>query len=118
MNTPYESPNFKLLTKANAAEVFGVCTKTIDNYIKAGLIPPPVKFGTKEYWHPAAFHAHLDKIFRKSPADALEGDIQKPNAEETSPVLKIKTRENGIRDSSASIRQQARQAAKLQRLTS
>lgn len=41
MNTPYESARFKLVTKADAAQVFSVCTKTIDNYIKAGLIPPP-----------------------------------------------------------------------------
>ncbi|UUZ77378.1 helix-turn-helix domain-containing protein [Polaromonas sp. P1(28)-13] len=116
MNTPYESARFKLVTKADAAQVFSVCTKTIDNYIKAGLIPPPIQFGAKEYWHPEEFHAHLNQVFRKGSADALEGESQKPTAEETPPILKTKA--NSTRDSSASIRQQARQAAKLKRLNS
>jgi predicted DNA-binding transcriptional regulator AlpA len=40
--------DFKLLTKADAAAVFGVCTKTIDNYIREGLLPPPVPFASRD----------------------------------------------------------------------
>lgn len=42
----------KLVTKADAAEIFGVCVKSIDNYIAQGLLPRPVPFASKEYWHP------------------------------------------------------------------
>lgn len=40
---------FKPVSKADAAEVLGVgCTKTIDNYIKDGLLPQPVRFAGRE----------------------------------------------------------------------
>ena len=116
MNAPYESAPFKLVTKADAAQVFSVCTKTIDNYIKAGLIPPPVQFGAKEYWHPEAFHAHLDQVFRRGLVDVMGGQSNSPPVGESPPSAKAI--ENGLRDSSASIRQQARQAEKLKRMNS
>jgi hypothetical protein len=113
MQTPHEPVHFKLVTKADAAQVFSVCTKTIDNYIKSGLIPPPVPFGAKEYWHPEVFQAHLDRVFRRSLID-VESEEQKPEAgEKPPPSMTV-----GLRDSSPSIRQQARQAAKLKLLNS
>lgn len=113
MQTPHEPAPFKLVTKADAAQVFGVCTKTIDNYIKSGLIPPPVSFGAREYWHPEVFQAHLDWVFRRSLLD-VEREDQNPEAGEKSPpAMRV-----GLRDSSPSIRQQARQAAKLKLLNS
>lgn len=60
--------DFKLITKARAADMFGVDVKTIDNYIKAGELPAPKKFVSKEYWHPADFEAFLDRTFRAAPA--------------------------------------------------
>jgi hypothetical protein len=55
--------DLKLNTKAGAAEVFGVCKKTIDNYIPEGRLPKPVQFASREYRHPAVFKAFLDRTF-------------------------------------------------------
>jgi hypothetical protein len=64
--------DFKLITKARAADVFGVDVKTIDNYIKAGKLPAPKQFVSKEYWHPDDFEAFLSETFRGAPA-SVEG---------------------------------------------
>jgi hypothetical protein len=116
MKTANEPTHFKLVTKADAAQVFSVCTKTIENYIKAGLLPSPVQFGAKEYWHPEVFKAHLSKVFRSDHVEEFEADSQTPELERA--VLAPQTKRTGIRDSSASVRQQTRQAAKLKRLNS
>lgn len=42
--------DLRLVTKADAAAVFGVCAKTIDNYIKDGRLPAPVQFASRDYW--------------------------------------------------------------------
>ncbi len=44
---------FKLVTKADAAAIFGVCVKTIDNYVSDELLPPPIGFASRAYWHPS-----------------------------------------------------------------
>lgn len=59
--------DFKLITKARAADIFGVDVKTIDNRINAGKLPAPTRWGSKEYWHPADFEAFLDRTFRAAP---------------------------------------------------
>lgn len=33
---------FRLVTRADVAQMFGVCVKTVDNYIKEGLLPHPL----------------------------------------------------------------------------
>jgi hypothetical protein len=58
--------DFKLITKARAADMFGVDVKTIDNYIKAGKLPAPKQFVSKEYWHPDDFEMFLNETFRNA----------------------------------------------------
>lgn len=47
----------KLVTKADAAAVFDVCTRTIDKFVREGLLSKPVAVGAKEYWHPERCNA-------------------------------------------------------------
>lgn len=61
--------DLKLITKADAAACFGVCVKTIDNYVSQGLLPRPVAFASKEYWHPDDFREFLAKRFKQPPQD-------------------------------------------------
>jgi hypothetical protein len=58
--------HFKLVTKADAAQVFGVCTKTVDHFIRDGLLPTPTRFASREYWHPEVFRNFLDRTFGHS----------------------------------------------------
>ncbi len=63
---------FRLVTKADAAAVFGVCVRTIDNYINEGLLPRPVQFASKEFWHPESFQAFIDRTFREPASNTEE----------------------------------------------
>lgn len=58
-----QPPFLKLMTKADVAEVFGVCTKTVDAYVRSGLLPMPKTFGAREYWHPELFAQFLREAF-------------------------------------------------------
>lgn len=114
MNVSHELGQFKMVTKAEAAQVFSVCTKTIDNYIKEGLLPHPVAFGSREYWHPTVFLSHIEKVFMPTYDDAVVVGTQPPNVRVKQPRLGKKAGDLG--DSSAVVRQHARQAEKLKRL--
>lgn len=59
MNANPSPVPFKPVSKADAAELLGVSAKSIDNYIKAGLLPPPRPFGGRDLWHPDIFFARL-----------------------------------------------------------
>ena len=113
--------DFKLLTKADAATIFGVCTKTIDNYIREGRLPPPVPFASREYWHPEDFRAFLDVTFRRSKPSLAEqasgSDAAALNEGDASPAdSKRRATDRGERDSNPAVRQQSRQQAKLRAL--
>ena len=112
---------FKLVTKADVAAIFGVCSKSIDNYIKQGELPAPVQFMSKEYWHPEEFKAFLDRRFKRSPA-AVVADVGMPPLG-TDDLLTVgdaipnnARRSRAVVDSSATIRQMARQSEKLKAL--
>lgn len=104
----------KLVTKADAADVFHVCIKTIDNYIRDGRLPTPVQFGSKDYWHPADFEAFLDATFRRSafPSHApeiVEGPLpSQPTANQAPPSQTS----DGVRG----VRGRAREAERLRQL--
>ena len=51
---------FKPLTKDDVANVFDISLRTVENWLNAGLLPPPTKLGHRVYWHPGAFYAWLD----------------------------------------------------------
>lgn len=104
---------FTLVTKDDAARIFRVSTKSIDNYIKAGLLPAPVPFGGRHYWHPEIFDNFLRATFVLAPeANACQNgnggkptrDIEKPKAQAPR------------RDSSPAVRQKQRQLQKLKEL--
>lgn len=47
------------LTKAELASMLRVSTRTISNYVRAGAIPGPVRFGRKALWSRAALMAFI-----------------------------------------------------------
>ena len=114
--------DFKLLTKADAAAIFGVCTKTIDNYIREGRLPPPVPFASREYWHPEDFRAFLDITFRRGkPAleESTSGSADVVPASDGAAQADGKRRtatSRGESDSNPVVRQQSRQQARLRAL--
>lgn len=59
---------FKPVTKADAAQVLGVCTKSIDNYIRDGLLPKPARFAGRDLWHPDDFYGFLSAKLRSGQA--------------------------------------------------
>lgn len=117
---PAESPKaFKPISKAFAADLLGVSTKTIDNYIRDGLLPPPRPFGCRELWHPDDFYRHLDARLKATTATAASDSApDMPNEPENSDSNRASqpaTRPTA-RDSSAVVRQRQRQARRLNRL--
>jgi hypothetical protein len=80
------SPDFRLVKKADAALIFGVCLKTVDNYIEAGLLPQPVAFGSRDYWHPDDFEAFIAQTFRRrnESLDAKSASEAPPHSPDTS----------------------------------
>jgi predicted DNA-binding transcriptional regulator AlpA len=110
----------KLVTKADAAAVFGVCTRTIDNYIRDELLPQPVQFGSREYWHPAEFEEFLARTFRRVPGPPhnhpIATEASTPPQKGVAPAPTQKSRSRASKesdDSNAVVRQQARQRAVL-----
>jgi predicted DNA-binding transcriptional regulator AlpA len=114
----------KLVTKADAAEIFRVSVKTIDNYIKNGKLPKPVPFASKEYWHSDDFKAFLEVTFKTSaltglPSDRDGGDSgvagQVPTghgARDDGPISAAAQ----VHDRTLPARQRVRQSAVLKRL--
>jgi excisionase family DNA binding protein len=47
-----------MLTIEDLAEKLNVCTQTVTNWVKRGVIPPPIKLGRLIRWR-AADLAHL-----------------------------------------------------------
>lgn len=111
--------DLKLVTKDIAAEVFSVSVKTIDNYIKDGLLPPPKRFVSKEYWHPADFAAFLDRTFRVEPA-SLDGTPTETDAPAGGPSARVQPTTSAAqtksKDTNPVVRQRARRSALLERL--
>jgi predicted DNA-binding transcriptional regulator AlpA len=50
---------FKPLSKEDLAEVLGVSTRTVENWVNDGVLPPPTKLGNRVYWHPVNFYDWL-----------------------------------------------------------
>ena len=87
---------FKPLTKADAAQVLGVCTKSIDNYIRDGLLPQPARFAGRDLWHPDDFYGFLSaKLRGASTASMVETAKAGPEARTPEPSS-ASLSENGI----------------------
>ena len=107
----------RLVTKADAAGVFGVCVKTIDNYIKEGLLPKPVQFASKEFWHPEDFRLFIDETFRRRTAtpDSSQGSATSETTEGL-PAAQRPAKPKAPRSAHPATRARASQEAKLSRL--
>jgi hypothetical protein len=118
MNPSNSATPFKPVSKADAAEVLGVSTKTIDNYIKSGLLPAPRPFGGRELWHPDVFYARLHGALMPSPAGQPGGPTIESPVLPSDPVVDIRRKAAGkrARDSSPMVRQKQRAADKLSEL--
>ena len=111
--------HLKLLTKADAADILGVCTRTIDNYIRDGILPAPKPLGSREYWHPLAFERFLAEYFGL--AAEAERATDKPvgaaaSALPSSKTLACKPRRTNVPKSSPAQRQGVRQTELLRQL--
>jgi excisionase family DNA binding protein len=49
----------ELYSKADAAEIFGVTVRTIDNLIASGELPPPKSMGRRVYWIKEEFESFI-----------------------------------------------------------
>lgn len=53
----------KLLDKATLCERLNISPRTIENMVKDGSFPPPVRVGKFVYWSEAAIHAWQRRLF-------------------------------------------------------
>lgn len=115
--------DFRLVTRADVAQMFGVCIKTVDNYIKDGLLPQPVQFASREYWHPDDMRAFIDTTFKRVSSQSLASLVttmgETPatsGASRATADTEPKPATKGARDSHPAVRAKARQHTALQRL--
>lgn len=74
---------FKPLSKEDLADVLGVSTRTIENWVNEGILPAPTKLGNRVYWHPKTFYAWLDLRLSSdaaTPEVAQENDTEPQQA--------------------------------------
>lgn len=115
--------DFRLVTRADVAQMFGVCVKTVDNYIKDGLLPQPVQFASREYWHPDDIRSFMDATFKRTSSQPLTLPAQTPD-ETRAPLRSARTPTGATpkpatgssRDIHPTARAKARQHSALQRL--
>lgn len=118
MNATIPTTPFKPVSKGDAAELLGVSTKTIDNYIRAGLLPAPRPFGGRELWHPDAFYTCLrDALMPAASTPADEQTATSPHLPDGLAVASSQRKATrSAKDSSPMVRQRSRQAELLARL--
>ena len=115
MNPENRATPFKPVSKADAAEVLGVSTKTIDNYIKSGFLPAPRPFGGRELWHPDVFYARLHDALMPLDAGQSDGRAIAPAVPpaEARATGREKRTDSRARDLPPLVRQKERQARRL-----
>ena len=59
-----------LMTRNQLAKWVGCSPRTIDNWVRAGSLPEPIRFGGLVRWHPGKVADHLG-----IPVPAGEGDV-------------------------------------------
>lgn len=68
---------FRLLTKKDVAAVYSISIRCLENWIHEKKVPAPVYVGSKPYWHPERFFAHVSATTAGEaplPAVAAAGD--------------------------------------------
>lgn len=114
--------DLKLVTKDIAAEVFSVSVKTIDNYIKDGMLPQPTRFVSKEYWHPDDFRDFLARTFRSLEAatdqvtEVTGGGSPSATVSSSAPAPTPAVRKSQAKDTNPVVRERARRKSLLARL--
>ena len=71
---------FRPMSKEEIADVLGVSSRTIENWVNEGIVPAPKKLGNRVYWHPNVFYAWLDAYLL---SDSLGPEVA--NAPQTKP---------------------------------
>ena len=115
--------DFRLVTRADVAHMFGVCIKTVDNYIKEGLLPQPVQFASREYWHPDDIRSFMDATFKRTSsqpptlqAQATDQTAAATGASRAPIAAPPKPATSSSRGIHPTVRAKARQHSALQRL--
>lgn len=88
---------FKPVTKADAAQVLGVCTKSIDNYIRDGLLPQPARFAGRDLWHPDDFYGFLSAKLRSGQATSTVESVDATAEVRTPEASSANLALNGVR---------------------
>jgi hypothetical protein len=88
---------FKPVTKADAAQVLGVCTKSIDNYIRDGLLPQPARFAGRDLWHPDDFYGFLSAKLRSGQATSTVESVDATAEARTPKASSANLAVNGVR---------------------
>lgn len=56
-----ELPSDTLVSKADMARVFEVTARTIQRWVQAGHLPPPVQLGRRKMWLAGRLIAHIQR---------------------------------------------------------
>lgn len=52
-----------MLSKSDLCERLGICQRTIENMVRDGAFPPPVRIGKFVYWSEAAVQKWQQRLF-------------------------------------------------------
>ena len=56
----------KLLKTKDVARLFGdIAPSTVASFVKRGVLPPPLKFGSRNYWREEEVHRALERFVEK-----------------------------------------------------
>lgn len=61
---------YRLLTKEALAEALSVAKRTVEAWVQAQYLPPPVRIGRRAYWRSDEFQGWLDARFEEASAPA------------------------------------------------
>lgn len=64
--TLHHSP-FTPLSKQGVADLLGISTRSVENWINDGILPAPAKLGNRVFWHPDAFYEWLSQRLLEHP---------------------------------------------------
>lgn len=104
---------FKPLTKDDIADVLGVSSRTIENWVNDGTLPTPKRLGNRVYWHPGVFFGWLEQRL-VSDDDATPSALLASESPRQQPTV---PRQSGAQRSSSDIeRLRRRDQAKLRAL--
>lgn len=45
------------MSKEEIADVLGISSRTVENWVNDGIMLTPIKLGNRVYWHPNVFYA-------------------------------------------------------------